>query len=196
MTILTNDLIELPQRRLATWLIEPMLRNTAIYLKVALAAAMINIFGLVTSLFTMTVYDRVVPNNAFSSLAALSVGLIILVFFDFLLRILRAYFTDLAGADIDQDNFVGRQGYSGIITAIVCVHGKDGALKNLLIHVTSKNPASELKFADMFAGSKWLLQPPAASLSISESQSHPYLGHHRYHTIQALTILVFCQHRW
>ena len=55
--------------------------------KVALAAAMINIFGLVTSLFTMTVYDRVVPNNALSSLVALSVGLAVVVVFDFILRI-------------------------------------------------------------------------------------------------------------
>ena len=31
-------------------------------------------FGLVTSLFTMTVYDRVLPNNATESLIALSIG--------------------------------------------------------------------------------------------------------------------------
>ena len=60
-----------------------MRRNRSIYLKVALAAVMINIFGLMTSLFTMTVYDRVVPNNATSSLVALSIGLAIIVIFDF-----------------------------------------------------------------------------------------------------------------
>jgi ATP-binding cassette subfamily C protein LapB len=98
-----DAMLDYPRPRFAPWLIEPMLRNKNIYVKVALAAAMINIFGLVTSLFTMTVYDRVVPNNAFSSLVALSIGLVILVFFDFLLRVLRAYFTDLAGADIDHD---------------------------------------------------------------------------------------------
>ena len=98
-----HDMIEHPRPRFAPWLVEPMLRNKDTYLKVALAAAMINIFGLITSLFTMTVYDRVVPNNAFSSLIALSIGLVIVVVFDFLLRILRAYFTDLAGADIDHD---------------------------------------------------------------------------------------------
>jgi ATP-binding cassette subfamily C protein LapB len=97
------DLVEHPRPRFAPWLTEPMLRNKATYMKVALAAAMVNIFGLITSLFTMTVYDRVVPNNAISSLVALSIGLLIVVVFDFLLRILRAYFTDLAGADIDHD---------------------------------------------------------------------------------------------
>lgn len=97
------DMIEQPRPRFAPWLMEPMLRNKATYVKVALAAAMVNIFGLITSLFTMTVYDRVVPNNAFTSLTALSIGLLVVVVFDFLLRILRAYFTDLAGADIDHD---------------------------------------------------------------------------------------------
>jgi ATP-binding cassette subfamily C protein LapB len=89
--------------RFARWLLEPMLRNKAIYGKVALAAVMTNLFGLVTALFTMTVYDRVVPNNAFTSLTALSIGLGIVVLFDFILRILRAYFIDLAGADIDRE---------------------------------------------------------------------------------------------
>jgi hypothetical protein len=84
--------------RFAPWLMEPMRRNRSIYIKVALAAVVINIFGLVTSLFTMTVYDRVVPNNATSSLIALSIGLAIVIIFDFMLKMLRAYFVDIAGA--------------------------------------------------------------------------------------------------
>lgn len=89
--------------RFADWLTEPMRRNRPTYIKVALAAAMINLFGLATSLFSMTVYDRVVPNNAYSSLTALSIGLVIVVIFDFVLRILRAYFADFAGTDIDHE---------------------------------------------------------------------------------------------
>nr|WP_277816964.1 type I secretion system permease/ATPase [Sphingomonas ursincola] len=82
---------------------EPMQRNRAIYAKVALAATVINLFGIVTSLFTMTVYDRVLPNNATSSLIALTIGLAIVVIFDFVLRNLRAYFADIAGARIDEE---------------------------------------------------------------------------------------------
>lgn len=92
-----------PQPRFAPWLTAPMLRHRGTYLKVGLAAAMINLFGLITSLFTMTVYDRVVPNSAFASLTALSIGLLVVVAFDFVLRVLRAYFVDIAGADIDHD---------------------------------------------------------------------------------------------
>ena len=68
---MAENLIPIPKPRFADWLMEPMRRNKATYAKVALAAAMINIFGLVTSLFTMTVYDRVLPNNATESLIAL-----------------------------------------------------------------------------------------------------------------------------
>ncbi|GGE78101.1 MULTISPECIES: type I secretion system permease/ATPase [Sphingomonas] len=94
--------IDAPKPRIAAWLTEPMRRNRATYLKVAAAAVMINLFGLVTSLFAMTVYDSVLPNNATASLVGLSIGLGIVVLFDFLLKTLRAYFVDIAGADIDR----------------------------------------------------------------------------------------------
>lgn len=98
-----HDIKPASQPRFAAWLMEPMRRNRPVYLKVALAAVVINIFGLVTSLFTMTVYDRVVPNNATSSLVALSIGLAIVVIFDYILKLLRAYFVDIAGASIDRE---------------------------------------------------------------------------------------------
>jgi ATP-binding cassette, subfamily C, bacterial LapB len=98
-----HDIKPASQPRFAAWLMEPMRRNRAIFMKVALAAVVINIFGLMTSLFTMIVYDRVVPNNATSSLVALSIGLAIVVIFDFVLKLLRAYFVDVAGAGIDRD---------------------------------------------------------------------------------------------
>ena len=100
---MTESLVPDPPAKFAAWLVEPMRRNKATYIKVALAAAMINVFGLVTSLFTMTVYDRVLPNNATDSLIALSIGLAIVIIFDFLLRTLRAYFVDIAGAQVDRE---------------------------------------------------------------------------------------------
>lgn len=61
------------------------------------------LFALASALFTMTVYDRVVPNNAIASLIALSIGLAIIILFDFVLKLLRAYFIDHAGAQIDRE---------------------------------------------------------------------------------------------
>ena len=92
-----------PKGRLAPWLAVPLRKNRSLYLRVGLAAVMINFFALVSSLFTMTVYDRVVPNNATDSLIGLTIGLAIVIVFDFTLKLLRAYYVDIAGAKIDRD---------------------------------------------------------------------------------------------
>lgn len=98
-----EGIVEMPRKRLADWLVDPIRANWRTYSKVAIAATLINLFGLVSALFTMTVYDRVVPNSAFSSLAALTIGLAIIVVFDFALKLLRAYFVDHAGMNIDRE---------------------------------------------------------------------------------------------
>ena len=49
---------------LAPWLAEPLRAHRATYIKVAIAAVFTNIFALATSLYSMTVYNRIVPNNA------------------------------------------------------------------------------------------------------------------------------------
>ena len=53
------------------------------------------------STFTMTVYDRVIPNGAFESLIALSIGVVIALSFDFLIKNLRARFIDTASKRAD-----------------------------------------------------------------------------------------------
>lgn len=126
-----EKLIKVPEPRLAAWLMEPMRANKSTYWKVAIAAVFINIFGLLTSLFTMTVYDRVVPNNATSSLVALSIGFGIVVIFDFILKLLRAYFVDHAGAQIDQD--IGDAVFARMLAMrLELKKGSTGALAGLM----------------------------------------------------------------
>ncbi len=72
-----------------------------IYAEVLLAALLINLFALASPLFVMNVYDRVVPNQAIETLWALSLGVVTVFFFDFLLRTLRGYFVDTAGKAAD-----------------------------------------------------------------------------------------------
>jgi ATP-binding cassette subfamily C protein LapB len=123
--------IKMPRPRFAPWLMEPMRRNRSVYMKVALAAVVINIFGLLTSLFTMTVYDRVLPNNATSSLVALSIGFGIVVIFDFVLKMLRAYFVDIAGAQIDKE--VGDTLFQKLLSLrLELKKGSTGALTGLM----------------------------------------------------------------
>ena len=50
----------------------------------------------------MTVYDRVLPNNAMNSLIALTIGMLVVIIFDFILKIIRSYFSDVASKNIDQ----------------------------------------------------------------------------------------------
>lgn len=76
-------------------------QNWWTYGQIILAAIMINIFSLGSSIFIMTVYDRVIPNNAVESLVALCIGMFIVIGFDFLLKFLRAYFIDTAGQKVD-----------------------------------------------------------------------------------------------
>ena len=123
--------IEMPKGRLAPWLAGPLRKNRSIYLRVGLAATMINFFALVTSLFTMTVYDRVVPNNATDSLIGLTIGLAIVVIFDFALKLLRAYYVDIAGARIDRD--IGKSIFQQILDMRLDLgKGSTGGLASLV----------------------------------------------------------------
>lgn len=76
-------------------------RNKAMYVQVALAALMINIFAIAIPVFIMTVYDRVLPNRAMDTLWVLSSGAAVVMTFDFLIKNLRAYFLDAAGRRAD-----------------------------------------------------------------------------------------------
>ncbi|OWK30699.1 type I secretion system permease/ATPase [Sphingomonas mucosissima] len=126
-----HTLVPDPKPRFAPWLLEPMIENKQTYLKVAAAAVLINVFALVTSLFSMVIYDRVIPNNAMSSLVALSIGFAVVIIFDFVLKMLRSYFVDIAGADIDYQ--VGERVFRKLL-AIRLDHkkGSTGALAGLM----------------------------------------------------------------
>lgn len=80
---------------LSPWLAGPLAAHRATFIKVGIAAVLTNIFALATSLYSMTVYNRIVPNNATDSLIALSIGVGIIMVFDFLLRMLRGFFIGL-----------------------------------------------------------------------------------------------------
>jgi ATP-binding cassette subfamily C protein LapB len=72
-----------------------------VYAEVLVASALVNLFALALPLFTMNVYDRVVPNRVTETLWALSAGVFIVLVFDLLLRTLRAYFIDATGRRMD-----------------------------------------------------------------------------------------------
>jgi len=95
-------LIENPRH----WFIGAMKRNKDIYIKVAIAAILLNLFVIVTPLFTMNVYDRVLPNNAIDTLWVFATGVFIVMVFDFILKLIRSHYLGLANkrADIIMSN--------------------------------------------------------------------------------------------
>jgi ATP-binding cassette subfamily C protein LapB len=75
--------------------------NKRIYRDIMLAAFLINMFALAMPLFTMNVYDRIVPNRSVETLWVMVVGIALIVFADVALRTMRAYFLDWASQRID-----------------------------------------------------------------------------------------------
>jgi ATP-binding cassette subfamily C protein LapB len=84
-----------------SWLWGTLYRYRREYGQVILASVMINFFVLVSPLFIMNVYDRVVPNNAIETLWVLAIGALTVYVFDFVFRMLRAYFVDGVGRKVD-----------------------------------------------------------------------------------------------
>jgi len=83
------------------WFWSAVLAQRFVYRDVLLAALLVNVFALAFPLFSMNVYDRVVPNHAVETLWALAIGVTLILLADFGLRKLRSRFVDEASARID-----------------------------------------------------------------------------------------------
>ncbi|MFT5880883.1 MAG: ATP-binding cassette subfamily C protein LapB [Moritella sp.] len=83
------------------WLWETIRSSASIYRDVIIASILVNLFALVSPLFVMNVYDKVVPNLAFESLWVLAIGATIAYTFDFIMKQLRSYLIDVAGKKVD-----------------------------------------------------------------------------------------------
>ena len=71
------------------------------YSRVALAAVFINLLAIASPIFTMNVYDRILPNKSISSLWVLALGVATAILFDLLLKTARAALIDHAGRKAD-----------------------------------------------------------------------------------------------
>ena len=87
--------------RLTHWFWGALAENKKIYRDIMVAAFVVNIFALAMPMFTMNVYDRVVPNKSIETLWVLSIGVALIVVGDLMLRTMRGYFLDWASARID-----------------------------------------------------------------------------------------------
>ena len=83
------------------WFWGVIAESRPLYQDVLLAALLANLFALGMPLFTMNVYDRVVPNHAFETLWVLALGLLLMLVSDLVLRTMRGRFVDLASSRAD-----------------------------------------------------------------------------------------------
>lgn len=85
------------------WFWKVIIKSWPTYFEVLVASLTVNLFALVIPLFTMNVYDRVVPNHAIATLWVLASGVAIVFIFDLLLKTLRSYFIDIASKRCDME---------------------------------------------------------------------------------------------
>lgn len=88
-------------KQFSRWLFRIVKSLRSVYRDVLLASLLLNLFVVVSPLFVMNVYDRVVPNLAFETLWTLALGVLIVFVFDFVIRSLRHHFLEAASRRID-----------------------------------------------------------------------------------------------
>lgn len=83
------------------WLFSTLWRYRRYYRSAAVASVLINVLALASIFFTMNVYDRVIPNQAFVTLWSLAIGVTVAMLFEALTRFVRAHLLDTAGKKAD-----------------------------------------------------------------------------------------------
>jgi len=90
-----------PAQRNGNWLATAMGQAWEAWAQILIIAFMVNILGLAVPIFTMNVFDRVIPNMAFPTLWALAIGVGIALVMDSALRQFRAVLLDGTGRRVD-----------------------------------------------------------------------------------------------
>lgn len=83
------------------WFFFAIKKRRAVFLEAVLGTFMVSIFGLMSALYTMQVYDRVVPTSGFSTLWVLTIGVLLAIAFELAMKLVRAQMVDRASKVID-----------------------------------------------------------------------------------------------
>ncbi len=83
------------------WFWGPVRAQRRGFMIVGLAALMINLIGLAAPLYTMNIYDRVLPNKATTTLWVLALGFAVVLLFDYVLKLARSALLDGIGKTLD-----------------------------------------------------------------------------------------------
>lgn len=75
--------------------------SRSIYRDTVIVSILINLFVLAVPLYTMNVYDRVIPNNAIETLTMFTIGIVLVFILDAGLKFIRSYFLEIAAKKSD-----------------------------------------------------------------------------------------------
>jgi len=84
-----------------SWFWSIVLSDWKRYIDIMFASMIANVLALATIVFSMQVYDRVVPSQSIPTLWVLAGGVLIAAIFEFVLRISRVYISDIIGKRAD-----------------------------------------------------------------------------------------------
>jgi len=85
----------------SSWFWSIVLSDWKRYIDIMFASLIANILALATIIFSMQVYDRVVPSQSIPTLWVLAGGVLIAAIFEFVLRVARIYLSDIIGKRAD-----------------------------------------------------------------------------------------------
>jgi ATP-binding cassette, subfamily C, bacterial LapB len=85
------------------WFATSIRRYRSVFLEAVIATFVLSIVGLVAALYSMQVYDRVIPTKGYSTLWVLTIGVVIAILIELVLKQVRAYMVDRACKVIDQE---------------------------------------------------------------------------------------------
>lgn len=85
----------------ASWFWSIVLQDWKRYIDIMFASLMANILALATVVFSMNVYDRVIPAQSIPTLWVLAGGVLIAAIFEFSIRVARVFLSDIIGKRAD-----------------------------------------------------------------------------------------------
>lgn len=83
------------------WFVYAIRKHRSIFFEAVFATFIISVIGLVSSLYSMQVYDRVLPSKGYSTLWVLTIGALIAIVLEFIMKQVRHHMVDRASKAID-----------------------------------------------------------------------------------------------
>ncbi|MHA3980606.1 type I secretion system permease/ATPase [Halovulum sp. GXIMD14794] len=172
---IVGDKLDTPRESRGHWILGPVLGNWSIYRDVMLASFAANILAVATALFSMQVYDRVVPNNAFDTLWVLASGVAIAIALELVLRIMRASLVDVSGRDLDLrlsaqlfDKVTNmRLEHQPASTGVFANQVRDFATVREFFTSGTVTAICDLPFVLIFLGVIWMIGGPIAAVVLA-----------------------------